>query len=58
MADIREPAPIKPIWPARPERRTERQKQREQQRREEADRLQKEKGKRPSDKSSRIDDFA
>ncbi len=56
MADIREPTPIKPIWPARPERHVEKRKQREQHRHEEMDKRQK--GRRQSDKRSRIDDFA
>jgi hypothetical protein len=30
MPDIREPYPIKPVWPTRPERRTGKRKQKEQ----------------------------
>jgi hypothetical protein len=59
MPDIREPYPVKPIWPTRPERRTDKRKPKEQQKKDS------DKGRKGSDQddnppggSPRIDDYA
>ncbi len=57
MPDIREPSPIKPIWPSRPERNVGKRKQREQQKREQTGKRQKGGGG-SDEQRSHIDDFA